>query len=68
MDENAISVLCNIPGCEWRIVGDTRCPQHGGYPCYAWEPSIWGDDAEYMIAGDNSPETFTQPVLEGHHA
>ena len=56
MDENSISVLCAISGCEWRVVGDTRCVGHNGHPSYAVLPSPWGDDAdEYNATADNEP-------------
>lgn len=66
MDENAISVLCAVSGCEWRVVGDERCPQHGGFPTYAWEPSIWGDDREFVAAGVTDPAPI-MPLMEGAH-
>lgn len=43
LDENAISVPCAIDGCNTRVYGDVRCPEHGGDPTYSWTTSDWGE-------------------------
>lgn len=60
MDENAISVMCEVHDCEWRVVGDVRCPQHGGLPVYSWAPSIYANDREF------TDPVSTQPVERGN--
>lgn len=42
MDENQISVMCEIDGCFARVIGAPRCFEHGGLPTYEWHPSEWG--------------------------
>ena len=33
---------CRIDGCVVRVLGDTRCSEHGGHPQIEVDTDIWG--------------------------
>jgi hypothetical protein len=62
LDENSISVQCDIEGCDARVNGDHRCTEHGGDPEYEWRTSAFGETS-YLIrkgAPDNGTTTSSR--------
>ena len=37
---------CAVGGCPWDVMGDDRCPQHGGDPIGAVRTDEYGEDTE----------------------
>lgn len=57
-----MSVPCGISGCYARVIGDTRCSEHGGQPVYEWTDSPWGDVTyRARISRDIQSETNQEP-------
>ena len=60
MDENSISVLCEIDGCFVRLIGAERCSEHGGSPTYEWTDSEFGDVNFQVFNRQPESEEITQ--------